>query len=333
MTHSGRRRALPLALALQASLTLGALAHVQPACAQDAYPAKPIRLIVGFAPGGGSDIVGRLLARKWGPLLNTAVVVQNMDGAGSNIAAEYVAKAPADGYTVLLNTSAQVLSRALGEKLNYDLVTDLAPVALIGASPFVLAVHPTVPAGNLNEFIAHLKANQDKLAYGSGGVATANNLAALLFLQANNTSALHVPYKGSGPVMVDLAAGRIQFSMQPIPAILNLARDKRLRVLGFAGLKRSPLLPEVPTFDEMGMKGFEVASWNGVVVPAKTPSAIIRRLNAETVKTLYEADMKAQLALQNVEPISSTPEEYGAYMRREIDRWTKVVKSAGIKPE
>ncbi len=303
------------------------------ASAQNDYPSRPLRLLVGFAPGGSTDLIARLLAQKLSTQMNTNVVVDNRVGANTNIAADMVAKARPDGYTLLFNPPSQILSRAFGETLGYDLFKDLAPLALFATAPQVLVVHPSIPANSAAELIAHLKVNPDKLAYGSAGTGSIIHLGALLFLQLNNLSALHVPYKGGGPAMVDLVGGRIQFTMQSTTTVLPMVKDKRVRALAIASLKRSALLPDLPTLTETVMPGFEIGSWTGVMLPAGTPPAIVKRLHGEIMKVLQDPDMKARLAQDGIEPLGSTPEQYGAYLKSELQRWTRVIKTAGVKPE
>ena len=314
-------------------LTLAISALGSPAVAQGNYPARPIRLVIGFAPGGTADSVGRLLAQRLSEQMNTNVIIQNNDGAGSHIAAEIVVKSNPDGYTLLLNTPAQILSPALGEKLGYDVFRDLVPVSNVTTSGPLLLVHPSVPANTPAEFVAHLKANPGKLAYGSSGIGSITHLAPLMFLYVNGVSALHVPYKGGALAQIDLLAGRIQMTMQSVTSALSLVKDKRLKAIAIAALKRSPLLPDVATLAESINPWFEIGSWFGVMVPVNTPPAIVKRLNGEIVRALQDPGMKSQLAQRGLDPIGDSPEEFRSYMRNELERWSKVIKSAGIKPE
>ena len=301
--------------------------------AQEGYPSAPIRLILGFPPGDGTDVLARLLAPKLAAQMNANVIVENKPGANGNIGAEFVAKSKPDGYTVMLNTSSVILSRAFDSKLSYDVLNDFIPVARLAFAAQLLVVHPSVPANTAAEFITYLKANPNKLAYGSSGYGNSTHLGALLFLQANGLSALHVPYQGTSPVNIDLVAGRVQFVIQSMALMLPLAKDNRVKVLAIAGLKRSPLMPDVPTLNETVMPGFEMGAWFGVMVPAKTPRAIVQRLNSEIVKALQAPDIIARLAQENIQPIGSTPEEYATYLRSELERWAKVVQSGGLKAE
>ncbi len=323
----------PLKALIASAMCLGVLAQPSPALAQETYPASPVRLVVGFAAGGPTDLVGRLVAQKLTSQMGMNVLVDNKPGAAGNLGAEFVAKSRPDGYTLLLNSSGVVFSLAFGEKLGYDLFRDLAPVSLAATSPQLIVTHPGVPASTIGEFVAHVRANPDKLAYGSSGTGTSTHLGALLFLESNGLRALHVPYKGVAPATVDLIAGRIQFSMQSASTVLPLVKDKRINALAITGLRRSPLLAEVPTVAETVIAKFEVGAWSGVMAPAKTPVPVIRRLHAEIAKATQDAETRAKLTQETIDLIGSSPEEYAAYLRSELDRWSRVIKSAGVKPE
>ena len=301
--------------------------------AQGTYPDKPIKLVVAFPPGGPTDLVARVLAQKLTEQMGQPVVVDNKGGANGNIGADFAAKAPADGYTVFYNTSAVALSLALYKKLSYDVTTDLAPVALTAVIPLVLAVHPSVPANNVQEFLAYLKANSDKVTYGSAGNGNITHLGAFLLLQSKGLTATHVPYKGSAPALTDLVGGQTQFVTDTVNSALPFIRDKRLRALAVTSLKRTAVLPDVPTLNETVSTGFEVGAWQGMLVPARTPPEIVNRLNAEVLKALASGDVKAKLAAQGADPLGSTPAEYGAYIKSEIERWTRVVKLTGASLE
>jgi tripartite-type tricarboxylate transporter receptor subunit TctC len=311
-----------------AGLALWALSWT--ALAQDNFPTAPLKVVVPYPPGASTDAIGRLLAQKLSTQMNASAVVENKAGANGNIGADFVAKSRPDGHTILFHTSSLVLSPAFGEKVGYDMFKDMAPVALVAAAPLVLFVTPSVPVNTTTEFIAHLKAHPDKIAYGSTGVGSITHLGALLFLQASNLTSLHVPYKGGSEVVVDVAAGRVQFGVQSMVSVLPFAKDKRVKVLGVGGLKRSALLPDVPTLAE-AMPGFEIGLWFGVLAPVKTPPAIVRRLNAEIMKMLQDPDAKVRLARESADPLGSTPEEYGTYLKSELERWTRVIKTAGVK--
>jgi tripartite-type tricarboxylate transporter receptor subunit TctC len=323
--RSGTRRLIAAAGAI------AVLAAPDWARAQSDYPAKPVRLIVAFPPGGPTDLVSRVVAQKVSEQIGQQVLVENRPGANGNIGAEAAAKAAPDGYTVFYNTSAITLSPALYGKLTFDPLKDFTPVVLTAVVPLVIAVHPSVPAANLKEFIAYVKANPGKLTYGSAGNGNVTHLGAFLFLQANGLDAVHVPYKGSAPSLTDLVGGQTQFTAETVNAALPYIRDKRLKALAVTSLKRTGVLPDVPTLDESGMKGFEVGAWQGIVMPARTPPALVQRWNAEVTKALADPEVRARLAAQGAEPLGSTPEQYGAYLRSEVARWAKVVKATGAK--
>ena len=298
--------------------------------AQTAYPDKPIKLVLAFPPGGPTDLVARVLAQKLGEQMGQTVVVENKPGANGNIAAELVAKSLPDGYTVFYNTSAVALSPALYKKLGYDVLSDFAPVALTAVIPLVLAVHPSLPVTTIQEFIDYLKVNPGKFSYGSAGNGNITHLGAFLMLQAKGLSAAHIPYKGSAPALMDLVGGQTQFTTDTVNSALPFIKEKRLRALAVTSLTRTSVLPDVPTLNETVMPGFEVGAWQGLLVPAKTSPEIVKRLNAEILKVLASSDVRAKLALQGAEPLGSTPTEYGAYIKSEVDRWIRVVKQSGV---
>ena len=304
---------------------------ISPSLAQDNYPTRPIRLVVGFPPGAAADVAARLLAQRLAAQVSVNVIVDNRSGGNAIIATEYVARANPDGYTLLFNTPGVVLLQAFDLKLGYDLFRDLAPIGLVTTTPLLLDTHPSVPVNTVGEFMAYLKANPDKLAYGSTGTGNLTHLANMLILQTNNLTALHVPYKSGAEVMISLVGGSTQFALQSVATVSPMAT--RVKILAITGLKRSPLLPNVPTMSETIMPGFEVSTWTGVIVPAKAPPAIVRRLSTEMTKALQDPDMKAKLAQENIDAVITTPTEYGAYLKSELERWTKVIKSANIKLE
>ncbi len=313
---------------LAIACALSGLAGAAPA--QTAYPDKPIKLVLAFPPGGPTDLVARVLAQKLGEQMGQTVIVENKPGANGNIAAELVAKSLPDGYTVFYNTSAVALSPALYKKLGYDVLSDFAPVALTAVIPLVLAVHPSLPVTTIQEFIDYLKLNPGKFSYGSAGNGNITHLGAFLMLQAKGLSAAHIPYKGSAPALMDLVGGQTQFTTDTVNSALPFIKEKRLRALAVTSLTRTSVLPDVPTLNETVMPGFEVGAWQGLLVPAKTSPEIVKRLNAEILKALASSDVRAKLALQGAEPLGSTPIEYGAYIKSEVDRWIKVVKQSGV---
>lgn len=318
------RRTL-LGLAAAACLPLAAWAQ--------AYPNKPITLLVPFPPGGPTDLVARVLAKKMSEQMGQSIVIDNKPGANGNIAAVAAAKAPADGYTVLYNTSSITLSPALYKNLAYDVQRDLAPVALTAVVPLALVVNPGVPVNNVREFIAYAKANPGKLSYGSAGNGNVTHLAAFQLVRHHDIDATHVPYRGSAPADVDLVAGQIQFMTDTINSVMPFVKDKRLKLLAVTTSQRMSLFPDVPTLSETVMPGFEAGAWQGIMLPANTPKAVVQRLNAEINKALQSAEVKEKLALQGAEPLGSTPEEYGAYVKKELARWAAVVKATGVTLE
>lgn len=301
--------------------------------AQAPYPSRPITMVVPFPPGGPTDLVARVLAQKMTEQMGQQIVVDNRGGANGNIGSGFVAKAPADGYTVLYNTSSITLSPALYKKLSYDVQRDLVPVALTATVPLGLVVNPSLPVNNVSEFIAYVKAHPGKLSYGSAGAGNVTHLGAFQFLQTANIDAVHVPYKGSAPADADLVGGQIQFMTDTVNSIAGFVREKRLRLLAVTTSKRVDLFPEVPTLAESGMPGFEVSAWQGIMAPANTPQPIINRLNAELMKALQHPEVQKKLAVQGAIPLGSTPEEYGAYIKSELTRWAAIVKQTGVSLE
>jgi tripartite-type tricarboxylate transporter receptor subunit TctC len=323
-TQSTFRRTL-LGLAAAACLPLSVWAQ--------AYPSKPITLLVPFPPGGPTDLVARVLAKKMSEQMGQSIVIDNKPGANGNIAAVAAAKAPADGYTVLYNTSSITLSPALYKNLAYDVQRDLAPVALTAVVPLALVVNPGVPVNNVREFIAYAKANAGKLSYGSAGNGNVTHLAAFQLVRHHDIDATHVPYRGSAPADVDLVAGQIQFMTDTINSVMPFLKEKRLKLLAVTTSQRMSLFPDVPTLSETVMPGFEAGAWQGIMVPVNTPKAVVQRLNAEINKALQSAEVKERLALQGAEPLGSTSEEYGAYVKKELARWAAVVKATGVTLE
>jgi tripartite-type tricarboxylate transporter receptor subunit TctC len=301
--------------------------------AQAAWPSQPITLVVPFPPGGPTDLVARVLAQQLGSQLGQPVNVDNRPGANGNLGGGLVAKAAPDGYTVLYNTSSITLSPALYKSLSYDVLRDLAPVTTTAVVPLALVVHPGLPVNSLKEFVAYAKANPGKLSYGSAGNGNVTHLGAFQLAQAQGIEAVHIPYKGSAPADVDLVAGQIQFMTETINSIAPFVRDKRLKLLAVTTAKRISLFPDVPTLAEQGMPGFEVGAWQGVMVPARTPRAVIDRLAVEINKALQSPEVKGKLAQQGAEPLGSTPDDYAAYLRSELARWARVVKQTGITME
>ncbi len=306
---------------------------VAAAGAQEAYPSRPVRFILPFPPGGGTDILGRLIAERLSAGLGQPVVTENRGGAGGNVGAEAAAHSAPDGYTIVLVAPSLAISPSLYSKLNYDPVKDLAPVSLVATVPNVMLTNPSVEAKNLQEFIALARARPGAMNYGSGGAGTSNHLAGELFNIVTGAKLVHVPYKGVNLAMQGVLAGEIHLVFIGIPAALPHIKAGRLRALALVAPQRSPGLPELPTAAEAGLKDFEVTTWYGVMAPAGTPRPIVTRLNAELVKIMHAPDVKERLAGMATDPLTSTPEEFAAYLKQEIAKWGDVVRRANLKAD
>jgi tripartite-type tricarboxylate transporter receptor subunit TctC len=313
---------------LVAALAACAMVSATSADAQT-WPARPIRMIVPFATGGGTDIQARLFSAKLQPMLGT-VIVDNRPGGGGNIGAELVAKAPPDGYTVLFQSASLAVNQTLYRKLNYSAVRDLAPVLLVSSTPLVLVVHPSVPAKSVKDLVTLAKANPDKLNYASTSSGTTSHLSAELFKTMTGTRITHIPYKGSGPAVTALMGGEIDMLFSPMPPTVPLVKAGRIRALAVTTLKRSPVMPDVPTMNDT-LKGFESDNWYGMFFPAGTPREIINRFHAEMSKVLKDADVRALMAKEGAEPLGSSPDEFGAYFKKEVEKYAKVIKAAGAQ--
>lgn len=316
-----------------ALVSLGAvLASVPQACAQ-AYPAKPIRLVLPFPAGGPTDILGRMLGQKLSEQLGQPVVQDNRPGAGGNLGAEQVARAPADGYTLLLSSPSISISPSLYKKLNYDPQKDLAPVSLVAGIPNVMVAHPSVPAKTLREFVQLAKSRPGKLNFGSGGAGTTNHLASELLKTLTKVDMVHVPYKGSNQAMLALLSGEVDMVVIAVPPAIPQIESGRVRPLAVLNEKRVPTLAKVPTSKEAGIDDFVVSVWYGILAPAGTPREIVTRLNAELGKIAHAPDVKERLAAAGIEPLQSTPDHFAGFIRSETARYAQVIRNAGIKPE
>lgn len=289
-------------------------------------------MLIGFPPGGGTDIVGRIVAQKLSENLGQSIVVENRGGASGQIAAEIAAKAPPDGYTVMMaHIAAMSILPSLNPKMPYDAVKDFAPITLAAIGPNLLVVHPSVPAKSVKELIALAKARPGQLHYASPGSGTVQHLAAELFKLQAKVDMLHVPYKGSGQSIVDLIAGHVHLNFDAVPVVLGHARQGRLRALAVTSAKRSSLLPEIPTINESGVPGFDMGTWWGLVAPAAVNKDIIAKLYAETSKVLTLPDVRERLGSVGAEPGGNTPEQFGAFIRSEAVKYARIVKDANIK--
>jgi tripartite-type tricarboxylate transporter receptor subunit TctC len=310
-----------------------ALAWSSAARAQQAYPAKPIRLILPFPPGGSTDIVARLIGQKLTESWGQPVLIENRPGAGGNIAAETAARAAPDGYTLFQVNVANAIGATLYPKLSYDLITSFAPVIQLATTPYVLLAHPTVPAKNTAELIALAKARPGQLNYASAGGGSATHLSGELLKSMAGVNIVHVPYKGTGPAVTALLSGEVDLYFATVPAALPLVEAKKLRALGVTSARRSPLMRDVPAIAEAGLKGYETSTWHGVLAPAATPADIVVKLNAEIARTLAQPAVKERLVGQGLDPVGGTPEQFGAYLKTEISKWAVVVKASGARPE
>jgi tripartite-type tricarboxylate transporter receptor subunit TctC len=321
-----RRNFLQLAAG---ALALPALARV---AAAQAWPARPVHLIVGFAPGGGTDITARLIAGWLADHLGQQVVVENRPGAGTNLATEAVVRAPADGYTLLLAGLPNASNAALYDNLKFDFVRDIAPVAGISRDFFLVAVNPSVSANTLPEFIAYARANPGKINMASAGVGSGNHLFGELFKSATGVNLVHVPYRGAGPALVDLLGGRMQVMFAPLSIAVEHVRAGRLRALAVMTATRLPQLPDVPTVAEF-VPGYEASFWAGLGAPKNTPAVIVDRLNQEVNAALADPAIKARLEAHGAAAMPGSPAEFGKLIVDETERWGKVIRAADIKAE
>jgi tripartite-type tricarboxylate transporter receptor subunit TctC len=318
--------AIRIGIAVQ--LALGCVAsHAQ------SWPTKPIRMLVGFPAGGTTDVVARIVSDKLGSQLNQRVVVDNRPGASGNIAVEVLAKANADGHTLLYSSNAIALSPGLYAKLGYDPLKDIAPVTEVGAGCLIFLVHPSLPSKTVPEFIEYAKARPGQLNYASSGTGTSTHLAAVLFSQRAGIQTQHVPYKGTAPSLVDMIAGRTQFLMGAVLTAVPHVKEGRLRALAVTGSRRIQSLPELRTIEEAGMPGFVVTTWQGVFAPGGTPAPVLERVNSELVKAIQSAELRPKIEQQDMDPTGLPVATFTKIYRAELARWTKVARDAGLKAE
>ncbi len=308
------------------------LMWVLPAAAQN-YPAKPIRILVGLAPGGGTDIITRMVGQKLGTAINQQVVVDNRAGAAGNIAAELVAKAPPDGYTLIVVTASHAVNPSLYKKLGYDPIKDFTPITQLTSQPYLFVVHPSVPVRNVKDYIALSKTRKGGLTYASSGSGLLGHLGMELLMSQGNFKGIHVPYKGAGPALLDTMAGQVDAFFPTIISGLPYAKSGKVRAIGITSTKRSKLLPDVATVAEQGFPGYEVSGWYGMLAPAGLPKEVLAVLYGETAKVLKMQDIKDRMAGDGAEPVGNTPEEFGAYIQSEMVKWAKVVKQSGATSE
>ena len=310
-----------------------ALAPAMGAAAQADYPRKPIRIIVGFPPGGTSDTVARLLGQQFARALGKPVVVFNLPGAAGSIAVDRVAKAEPDGYTLGLAGETLLVIRPALYKVAYNPVKDFAPVSQVTVQPVMLVVHSTVQAGTFQELIKLAKARPGELTFATGGSGTTAHLTGEMLRSMAGIDIRHIPYKGAGLAIPDLLGGRVAMMFSPIGIVLPLVHDGKVRAIAVTSLQRSPAAPEIPTIAESGYPGFEVTVWYGLLAPAKTPSAIVGKLHGETVKALASPDLRAKLGTLGLEALGNSPGEFAAVIKTGLPKWAKVIKASGIKPE
>jgi tripartite-type tricarboxylate transporter receptor subunit TctC len=317
------------------SLVLSAASAVTQAADLSAstYPVKTVRIIVGFSPGGSTDVTARIVAQKMSESWRQQVIVDNRPGAGGNIGAEAVAKAPADGYTLLLaTTGVMAINHRLYRSLSYDALRDFAPVTQIGSLPLILIVHPSLPVRSVKELIALAKAKPGQLSYASSGVGGATHMTAEVFRMMAGVDILHIPYKGSGQAMADLIGGQVPLAFDQITSSLPHVESGKLRALAVTSAKRFASVPQLPTMSEAGVPGYEAVSWNGLAAPAATPMDVLARIQAEVARVVQLPDIKERFFRDGIEPVASTPQQFAAHIRAERAKWEKVVDAAGIKP-
>lgn len=316
-----------LATVAVAAAAVCGVAHAQ------GYPSKPVTVVVPFSPGGATDIMARTLAERLNKRLGQPVIVENKPGAGTMIASEYVAKAAPDGHTVLLAASSLGIAPALYSKVNYDPVKDFTPISLVASVVHVLSVHPSVPAKNVAELIAWIKANPSKANYGSVGAGTSTHLESELFNTMAGVKMEHVPYKGSAPALMDLVGGNLQVMFDAYASSGPFIRDNKIRLLAVTTAQRSKLLPDVPTVAESGLPGYEAMPWLGFVAPAGTPSAAVNKFHAELMEVLKEPAVQEKFRSLGLDIIGNNPKEFGEFIKKDIVKWAKVVKDSGAKAD
>jgi tripartite-type tricarboxylate transporter receptor subunit TctC len=289
--------------------------------------------VVPFPPGGGSDALARIMSPKLAEGLGQQIVIDNRPGAGANIGAEVAAKAPADGYTMLMGNVAHAINMSLYAKPGYDIVKDFTAINLLASTPNIVVVHPSLPARSIRELIVLAKARPGELDVASSGAGSSAHLASELFNSLAGTRTNHVPYKGGGPAVAALVSGEVSVGFATMPSVISHVKSGRMRALAVTTAKRSPATPDLPTVSEAGLSGYEAGTWYGLLVPVATPKEATARLHTDSMKVLTAADVKQRLDAAGFEPIGSTPEQFGTYIRSEVEKWTKVVRAAGVRVE
>lgn len=307
------------------------LGSVVATSAQAQYPSKPIRMILSTSPGGGADVTARLIAPRLSEALGQNVIVENRPGASGMIAGEFVARQPADGYTILLDITTHAVNPALYAKMPYEPLKDLVPVTQVMQAPNVLVVHPSIPVASVKEFIAYAKTKDGGLAYASSGNGSAQHLAAEMFKMRTGIAMVHIPYKGGGPALADVVAGQVPVFFALLSSATPHIRAGRLKPLAVTGSARAQSMPELPTIAESGLPGYEIYDFNGLYFPARTPSEIISRWHREVARVLTISEVRERFAALGTEPVGSTPQAFEAFLRTEIAKWTQLVKDANIR--
>src|SRR5215213_5048448 len=309
------------------------LALAAPAGAQAPYPQKPIRMVVPFPPGGGTDILARLFGQKMSETLGQQVIVDNRGGAGGTVGTDIAAKAPPDGYTLILVSASHAINPGLYGKLPYDSINDFAPITQLATSPGILVVNPSLPVKSVKDLIALARAKPGQINYASAGSGTPPHLAGELFKVMAKIDMVHVPYKGNAPAFTDVIGGQVSLIFPTMPSAMPFIKSGKLRPIAVTSAKRSPVAPDIPTIAESGLAGYEATSWYGILAPARTPPQIVARLHEVLVSVIGAPDMKDKLAAQGLDPVGNTPQQFAAVIKSEIAKWTKVVKASGAKPE
>lgn len=322
----------PVVLLALAGLSMSAPAAQKGGPAAGDYPAKPIRILVGFTPGGGPDITARYLAQKLTEEFKQQVIVDNRPGGATNIGSEVAAKAAPDGYTLFMGGASNAVNMSLFAKPPYDTLRDFAPIVLCVQGANLFAVHPSVPAKNLKELIALAKRQPGKLNFASSGIGSSNQMAGELLKVTAGINIVHVPYKGNAPAIVDGIAGNVEIVISGVPAMVPHVQSGRLRAIGISSLERFPAVPDVPTFHESGLKGFESSTWFGLMAPIKTPREIVAKVNADGNKVLAMNDIRTRFIGEGIMPKGGTTETFAQYIRDEIAKYANVIKKAGIQP-
>ena len=303
-----------------------------PAVAQT-FPAKTVRMVVPFAAGGSTDIVARVLSARLTEMWGQSVVVDNRAGGGTVIGTEIVARSPPDGYTLLVTPAPFTINPSLLKKLPYDALNDFTPITLVNTTPLVVVVNPGVPARSIKELIALAKAKPGQLNFGSSGTGGSNHLAGELFNAMAGVKIVHVPYKGNAPALTDLVGGHVDLLFNGLTSAFALIKADKIRALAVTSRERSPVLPELPTVSESGLKGFEAVAWNGLSAPAKTPREIVLKIQGDVVKIVQAPELKERLKAEGSDPVGSTPEQYAIFLREEIAKWAKVIAFAKVRAE